>query len=173
MKPFKERTVTLAAICLLIYFAVEDILEDMAKGDGLSQIGLDLVVVTAIAGALLYIFLLEPMKIRRNNRELKQFNDTQSADLARLSQVAEKQLHGLGVYIKAQFDEWGLSDAEQDVALLLLKGLSLKEIAHCRGVSERTARQQATRIYEKADLTGRANLSAFFLEDLLLPVEPI
>ncbi len=38
-----------------------------------------------------------------------------------------------------------------------------------RESSERTVRQQARAIYGKANLSGRAALSAFFLEDLLLP----
>jgi DNA-binding NarL/FixJ family response regulator len=57
------------------------------------------------------------------------------------------------------------------VALLLLKGLSLKEIATVRATSERTVRAQARSLYSKAGLTGRAALSSFFLEDLLAPIE--
>ena len=57
------------------------------------------------------------------------------------------------------------------MALLLLKGLSTKEIAAVRAVSERTIREQSGAIYTKASLTGRAALSAFFLEDLLAPIE--
>jgi DNA-binding NarL/FixJ family response regulator len=57
------------------------------------------------------------------------------------------------------------------VALLLLKGLSTKEIAAVRAVSERTVREQSGAVYTKANLTGRAALSAFFLEDLLAPIE--
>lgn len=59
------------------------------------------------------------------------------------------------------------------MALLLLKGLSLKEIATIRAVAERTVREQARSIYSKAGLTGRAALSAFFLEDLLAPIEGV
>lgn len=57
------------------------------------------------------------------------------------------------------------------MALLLLKGLSHKELAVVRGVSERTVREQARSIYSKGGLTGRTALSAFFLEDLLAPIE--
>ena len=57
------------------------------------------------------------------------------------------------------------------MALLLLKGLSIKEIAQVRGVSERTVHEQARAVYSKAGLTGRTALSAFFLEDLLAPIE--
>lgn len=64
---------------------------------------------------------------------------------------------------------WGLTPAEQDIALLLLKGLSHKEIAQVRAVSETTVRQQARSLYRKAGLSGRSDLAAFFLEDLLGP----
>lgn len=55
--------------------------------------------------------------------------------------------------------------------MLLLKGLSTKEIAAVRASSERTVREQARSIYSKGGLTGRSALSAFFLEDLLAPIE--
>ncbi|MGI8740294.1 MAG: helix-turn-helix transcriptional regulator [Gammaproteobacteria bacterium] len=79
-------------------------------------------------------------------------------------------LNGLGEAIEAQFSRWNLTDAECEIALLLLKGLSLKEIATVRATSERTVRTQARSLYSKAGLTGRAGLSAFFLEDLLAPI---
>ena len=80
-------------------------------------------------------------------------------------------LKGLGEAIDRQFVTWKLTDAERHVGLLLLKGLSLKEIAAARVTSERTIRAQARSIYAKAGLSGRAALSAFFLEDLLAPIE--
>jgi DNA-binding NarL/FixJ family response regulator len=80
-------------------------------------------------------------------------------------------LRGLGDAIDGQFDRWNLTSAEREIALLLLKGLSHKEIAAVRSASERTVRQQAQAIYAKANLSGRAALSAFFLEDLLLPAD--
>jgi DNA-binding CsgD family transcriptional regulator len=51
--------------------------------------------------------------------------------------------------------------------LLLLKGLSLKEIASVRGTKEMTVRQQASSIYNKSNLGGRHEFSAWFLEDFL------
>jgi len=78
-------------------------------------------------------------------------------------------LRGLSSAIDDQFERWSLTAAEREVALLMLKGLSHKEIAVVRETSERTVRQQARAIYGKANLSGRAALSAFFLEDLLVP----
>lgn len=82
---------------------------------------------------------------------------------------AESLLRGLGAEIDAQLERWGLSPAEKETALLLLKGLGHREIAEVLGKSERTVRQQAIAVYRKSNLAGRAELSAFFLEDLLLP----
>jgi DNA-binding CsgD family transcriptional regulator len=80
-------------------------------------------------------------------------------------------LKGLGEAIDRQFLTWKLTEAEREIGLLLLKGLSLKEIGAVRVTSERTIRAQARSIYAKAGLSGRAALSAFFLEDLLAPIE--
>ena len=82
-------------------------------------------------------------------------------------------IKGLGDAIDEQFKLWNLTEAEREVALLLLKGLSLKEIAQVRDTSERTIRAHARSLYAKAGLSGRAALSAFFLEDLLAPIGPV
>lgn len=78
-------------------------------------------------------------------------------------------IQGLGIAIDNQFERWNLTEAEAEVGLFLLKGLSLKEIATIRQRSERTVREQARALYRKSGLSGRSSLSAFFLEDLLLP----
>lgn len=83
---------------------------------------------------------------------------------------ATKLLQGLGAEIDAQFGRWSLTSAEREVALLILKGLGHREAANVLQRSERTVRQHAVVVYRKSGLAGRAELAAFFLEDLLLPV---
>jgi len=82
---------------------------------------------------------------------------------------AEQALAGLGAAIERQFAAWQLTPTEREVALLLLKGHGHKQIAGLTGRSERTVRQHAVAIYDKAGLGGRAELAAFFLQDLTLP----
>lgn len=82
---------------------------------------------------------------------------------------AEELLAGVGNTVDAQFTAWELTSAEREVAMLLLKGLSFKEIAAVRETSERTSREQARGVYKKAGVAGRAELSAWFIEDLLAP----
>lgn len=97
------------------------------------------------------------------------------AEAARWRGEARDLLSGLGAALDRQFERWALTPAEKEVALLLLKGLSHKEIAEVRSITEATARQQARGVYRKAGLSGRNDLAAFFLEDLLLPAsgEPL
>ena len=83
-------------------------------------------------------------------------------------QESREAIRGLGIAIANQFARWELTKAEAEVGLLLLKGLSHKEIANVRKTAERTAREQARTLYRKSGLSGRSALSAFFLEDLLL-----
>lgn len=102
---------------------------------------------------------------------LRESLQRQSAERDRWRASAQHALEGLGRAIDAQFMEWRLTPAERDVALLVLKGYGHKQVAALTGRSERTVRQHAGVVYEKAGLSGRAELSAFFLQDLMLPGE--
>lgn len=73
---------------------------------------------------------------------------------------------GVGEILSQQFKLWGLTESEKDVALLLIKGLSMKDIANTRGTSEATVRQQSSAVYNKSSLENRNQLSSYFLEDL-------
>ena len=82
---------------------------------------------------------------------------------------ARTAMEGLSQAIDVQLRAWRLTPAEREVAMLLLKGYSHKHVASETGRSERTARQHAVAVYQKAGLGSRAELAAYFLEDLLLP----
>ena len=82
-------------------------------------------------------------------------------------QALEVARGALADVIEQQFQAWGLTPAERDVAFLALKGLDVAEIAELRGAAQGTVRAQLTRIYAKAEVSGRAQFAAFFVEDLL------
>ncbi len=154
---------------------VLDVLTDLGARTTLAHVALELLVVLigfTAAGAI-------ALRLRRAARAAQDLRDhaTQLEESLRASQEeaarwrsdAADLIAGLSVAIDAQLGRWGLTPAEQEIALLLLKGLSHKEIANVRSVSETTVRQQARSIYRKAGLGGRSDLAAFFLEDLLGP----
>lgn len=124
-----------------------------------------------IAGALLMAttLWLGWWRAERSALELRRSLEERRAERDRWRESAEQALEGLGRAIDAKFREWELTPAEREVALLLLKGYSHKAIARLTDRSAQTARQHATAIYRKSGLSGRAELAAFFLEDLMLP----
>jgi DNA-binding CsgD family transcriptional regulator len=151
------------AICI-----VADLVADIRAGEPVAHMtGMILGAILSFASLLLMWRLLKAS--RAQARVLEVALDASRADLMDWRSKAAGMLHGLGALIYRQFEAWGLSPAESEVGMLLLKGLSLKDIAETRQTTERTARQQALALYHKAGLAGRAELSAFFLEDLLLP----
>lgn len=165
----------LAAIAAL---AALDLLEDATAGVTLRHALIEgAIVVLATAGA----FALGREGVRQRARahaaELAAaglIHDVARAraDAERWRHEAGALLRGLSEAIEHQLTAWGLTEAEQAIARLLLKGLSHKEIAELRGASDATVRQQAATIYRKSGLAGRAELAAFFLEDLLAPAPP-
>jgi len=72
------------------------------------------------------------------------------------------------IYLRKQFTAWSLTNSEKEVAILLLKGLSFKEMAELRATKVKTVRQQASSIYQKAGVAGRYEFSAWFFEDMLV-----
>ena len=145
-----------------------DLANDLQHGAGWGHVGVELVLAAA-ALATAAVFWWKFGALRREARSLAGDLDAARADATRWRAEAQDVLRGLGAAIDQQFERWKLSAAEREVALLLLKGLSLREIADLRQTSERTVRQQSLGVYRKGGISGRAELAAFFLEDLLLP----
>ncbi len=164
-----------AAIAVL---AIADITADAREGTTVTHVLIEgSVALTALGGALYGGRRAHALFARSRALELE--TQALGRDLADARAAAEtwraeagELMRGLGVAIDRQFDAWELTPAEKETALLLLKGLSLREVGDARDVTEATARQQARSVYRKAGLTGRHDLAAFFLEDLLLPITP-
>ena len=88
----------------------------------------------------------------------------------RQQQAEEKLRIASGAFsdlLEERFTQWGLTQAEQDVALFAIKGLSIQDIASLRQTSEGTVKAQTNAIYRKANVTGRPQLLSAFIEDLM------
>ena len=144
-----------------------DVIYDYREGASMAHLLMELSI-AIISSALIVGLTFGIWRQNRSNNRLK-------AELASLSDVNEKILppalatarHELALVLKEQFEIWKLTQTEREVAMLLLKGLSFKEIASVRNTMEKTVRQQASAIYKKANVSGRHAFSAWFIEDLL------
>jgi DNA-binding CsgD family transcriptional regulator len=167
-------TSLLIGIALVI---AADVVLDALEGGSLAHLLVELSVMAAAlvgAGVLLRDLKEARARARSLTRDLLATHEDAERhhrDAERYQAEAAELVRGLGEVIERQLDRWELTAAEKEVAVLLLKGLSHKEVADARGTSERTARGQARSVYHKAGLDSRAALSAFFLEDLLPPRE--
>lgn len=164
MNDANPRRSLLAAIVLFATVGaliVVDLLADYQEGGSPWHVLAELAVLAAALGGVVVLW----RQLRQSRADLAGARQ----DARRWQQEHAEVLKGLASAIDAQFRHWALTEAEAEVGLLLLKGLSHKEIGQLRRTSERTVREQARALYRKAGLSGRASLSAFFLEDLLLP----
>lgn len=155
----------LAVVAVLVSF---DIITDSREGVVLWHVLTEGVIgVVALAGV--FYLLRGTVTLRhRLETEIENFAALKKdADIWRLE--SRKYIEGLALAIDQQLTKWNLTVAEKEVAFLLLKGLSLKEVAEVRKTTEKTARVQSMAVYAKAGISGRSELSAFFLEDLLPP----
>ena len=167
----------LVAFLAVVILAAVDLSADLREGTTLGHVSSEGgVILVGLVGALfaarqLVLPLRQMRAAEEEARSLAERLEVSTANAIRWRNEARDLLAGLGAALDQQFERWGLSPAEKEVGLLLLKGLSHKEVATTRSVTEATARQQARSLYKKAGLTGRHDLAAFFLEDLMLPTD--
>lgn len=124
-----------------------------------------LIVIISALGAL---YLIKDINARTKKIiNLKRELHSSVTQLNNISQEMKDARHQYSGVIQTQFSQWTLTRSEQEVAMLLLKGLSFKEISALRNTKEKTVRQQASDIYSKADVEGRHEFAAWFLEDFM------
>jgi len=164
----RRRLLLTALLLTLAGAGAADLAFDWPRSPGALHLVVEATVLVACLAGVVWLWLLWA----RTRRSLAQ---ARAAAAARADERdawrarSEGLLRGLGEAIDAQLLAWQLTPAERETALLLLKGYGHKEIAALCGRSDRTVRQHAVAVYRKSGLAGRAELAAFFLEDLLLP----
>lgn len=161
----------LAAAFGLIFLLVSwDLGSDYSEGVDMLHVAIESLVL-AVSGLAMLGLLVRTVRQRRHLGDLAENLDRARSESARWRERYQDTIRGLSAAIAEQFERWELSTSEAEIAMLMLKGLGLKEIAEIRGTGERTVREQARSVYRKAGVANRSALSAFFLEDLLAPIE--
>jgi DNA-binding CsgD family transcriptional regulator len=169
-----KRIYGFAALAFLL-FALLVVVENLQSSEpfDLANFAIDLFekALLVLAVAATAFVALETRGLKRERIDLLNDLSRVRNESDRWRAAARVHIDGLGLAIRDQFKTWKLSDGEADIALLMLKGMTQKEIAHLRGSEESTVRQQAAAIYRKSGLANRSELGAYFLEDLLAPSE--
>lgn len=153
-----RRILALTALAGAMLFFIYDLVTDWFHEEeyGIIHFALESVVFAGITIA----FIL-------GLRDLRQLR----VRLVRERRLNRKLSAELADSINDQMDEWNLTRSERDVAWLIIKGYRFSEIAEARGVRENTTRLQATSIYSKAGVHGRAEFVAEIIQPLLISVQ--
>lgn len=153
----RRRILALAMLALaMVFFAYDLVVDALFEGEFGSP---HFVIETFVFAAVSWILVV-------NLRDLVGLR-------ARLEQEQNRNrvLAGeLAAGIEEQMDAWRLTRSEKEVAWLIIKGFRFAEIADLRGVKENTTRLQASALYAKAGVSGRAEFVAEIVHQLLMPI---
>lgn len=161
-----HRSLPLLLLCLVglqvacAGFFFSDVVSDYLEDSAAAASRLHLYVETAAAVSLFAAIVVEARLLVWLLRR--------KAHLEQAASVATQALHEV---IEAHFDRWKLTPAERDIALFLVKGLSIAEIAQARGNAEGTVKSHLNAIYRKSGTTGRGELLSLVIDGLLAPAE--
>ena len=144
--------ILMQALCAL--FFIGDVIADVREGDHLDDLHLGLEMFAAVALIAGVLFLMLELR-----RLLARMGDMDAGLKVARGQMAE--------VMNRFFEDWNLTEAERDVALMILKGLDNEAIAQVRNTATGTVRAQATSIYSKSDTHGRPQFVSIFVEELM------
>lgn len=154
MKSTTFKVINLVISLALILFFFGDIIYDLVNGEAKTAhfyIESTFVIIMVV----FFVFQIREFNTMRN----------------RLSST-KKELYNLkkstADLINSQINLLKLTNAEKDVAWLIIKGNSYKKIAELRGVSERTINQQVGSIFKKSNVANRHEFVSSFIEDLMI-----
>lgn len=159
----KDRLIS-GLLLLIVGFKCLDLYIDFAEEVDTFHLVQEFILIALSLSVFLY--LINDIRLRSNAAKLlaSQLREAQRKT-SEMSEQLRKSQQSFFSAIQEQFDIWSLTPSEKDVALFLLKGLSLAEISELRNTSEKTIRHQASAVYKKAQCSGRHELAAFFFEE--------
>lgn len=162
-----KEIVIMVLLAFVIVGNLSDVIYDYREGASVTH----MIIEGSLVVASFVLITMLSTGIWRQSQSIRQLKAELDGEKENSEPVRSASLeaarHDMATVLQSQFKEWGLTRTEKEVSMLLLKGLSFKEIAAVRETLEKTVRQQASSIYRKSGLTGRHAFSAWFIEDFL------
>lgn len=157
---------SIAPLGVTSIFIFLDIVQELSSGLGVEFVILEIAIcLSSFIGffSMLRKYLQEKNVSANLNEELANLR-IDSAHWRKKVQLISSQFSDA---LEEQLEEWWLSSSEKEITILLMKGMSAKEIAELRGISEKTVRTHLTSVYKKSKLNNRYELAAYFLDGLV------
>lgn len=138
-------------------FFLWDVLADFREDGYAIASNIHLVVEILAAFALFAAIVFETRYLRRLLQHQAHLQESVS--------LATSAMHDIVLEL---FDQWKLTASEKDVAMLMVKGLRIGEIAGVRGSAEGTIKAHLNSIYRKSGTNSRAELLSLIIDPLMV-----
>ncbi len=153
---YSQRSLVLGALVALQALCAVFFVGDVTRDIALEGIHLHNIFEGFVSAALVLGVVFGAMEMRRSQAETNRANAALSAASGAFARL-----------IEAYFERWKLTPAEADVALFVIKGMDVADIASLRGSASGTVRAQLANIYAKAEVSSRSQVVCLFIDDLL------
>lgn len=143
--------IVVQSFCAVIF--TSDVVLDVVEADKFDwHILIEALASISLITAIVFqvVFLVEILKRKQS--------------LERTAQMANRAVHDI---IEKNFDSWMLTASERDIAGLLVKGLSIAEIAKVRNSAEGTIKSHLNAIYRKSGTRSRSDLMSQIMESMI------
>lgn len=153
--PLGLMALILIQVICAIFFAT-DVVTDFAEGGLATSEQYHLIVESVATVSLCAAILLETRYFLYLLRR--------KAHLEKSASVATMAVFDI---IESHFDAWQLTPSERDIAMFLVKGLGIAEIAAMRGSAEGTVKSHLNAIYRKSGTGSRGELLSSIIDTLI------
>lgn len=69
--------------------------------------------------------------------------------------------------LEMNFSKWGLTKAERDITLLIVRGLTVAQIAEARSTAQGTIKAQSTSIFRKIGVSSKTELLSLIIDEFI------
>ena len=142
---------TITYIFVIGFFTV-DVIVEFING----ETGLDFIVESLFILVLFYMIYQQVKEIKSTSLKLNIAEDRLDTLQLDIEQVIETQLNAMS-----------LTKAEKNIAWMLIRGHSFKDIATTRNVTESTIYRQTANIYRKSNVKSLHEFTSIFFNDLI------
>ncbi len=151
-----------------IAFALADVFLDWREQGAFLHVLLEILAVTFALASIVYVWRGVQVRLMHAETTIHILREKQAEFRARNEDV----LAGMRRAVRNQYAIWKLTPTEAVLADSLIRGYTIEEIAAMGNKSRNTVRNQTAALYEKSGMTGRNDLTAFFLSDIMGEEEP-
>lgn len=159
----KSSQFLISILLILLTFISYDTYVDYESDAGKVHILFEVILLVTLFASLIFVLRKYIHRNFINEQRLQNLNLKHHE----LKENLAKYKQDIHSYLQISFTSWRLTKSEKDIALLLFKGCTGREISEIRKTNYQTVRSQISGIYRKANVKNHNQFMAILMEDLI------